>query len=67
MAPKAKSAVKAVFGALTIGNGQEQSKVSDLSDAGKIIDIFQSYGHDEIDTSRFYGSGSPEEYLAKLE
>lgn len=66
MAPEAKSAVKIVFGAMTIGNGQEQSRVSDIFEAGKIIDIFQSYGHNEIDTSRFYGSGSSEEYLAKL-
>ncbi|KAK4695495.1 aflatoxin B1 aldehyde reductase, partial [Lecanoromycetidae sp. Uapishka_2] len=66
MAPQPKSAVKVVFGAMTIGNGQEQSRVSDLSEAGKILDIFQSYGHNEVDTSRYYGSGTSEEYLGKL-
>lgn len=66
MAPEPKSAVKVVFGAMTIGNGAEQSRVSDLSEAKKILDIFQSYGHNEVDTSRYYGSGSSEEYLGKL-
>ena len=66
MAPEPKSAVKVVFGAMTIGNGEEQSCVSDLSEARKILDIFQSYGHNEVDTSRYYGSGSSEEYLGKL-
>jgi aflatoxin B1 aldehyde reductase len=66
MAPESISAVKVVFGVMTIGNGQEQSRVSDLSEAGKILDIFQSYGHNEIDTSRYYGSGTSEEYLGKL-
>ena len=59
--------VKIVFGAMTIGNGAEQSRVSDLKEAAKILDVFQSHGHNEVDTSRFYGSGSSEEYLAKLD
>lgn len=61
-----RSAVPIVFGAMTIGNGAEQSRVSDIREAAKIIDIFQSHGHKEIDTSRFYGSGTSEEYLAKI-
>ena len=40
MAPQPKSAVKVVFGAMTIDSGQEESRVSDLSEAGKILDIF---------------------------
>lgn len=39
---------------------------SDLDEAKKILDIFQSHGHDEVDTSRFYGSGTSEEYLGRL-
>ena len=66
MTPEPKSVVKVVFGAMTIGNGAEQSRVSDLSEAKKILYIFQSYGHNELDTSRYYGSGSSEEYLGKL-
>lgn len=51
---------------MTIGNGAEQSRVSDLDEAKQILDIFQSYGHNEVDTSCYYGSGSSEEYLGKL-
>ena len=66
MAPEPKSAVRVVFGAMTIGNGEEQSHVNDLSKAKKIFDIFQSYGHNKVDTSRYYGSGSSKEHLGKL-
>ena len=66
MARQPNSAVNIVFGAMTIGNGPEQSRVSDLSEAKQILDIFQSFGHNEVDTSRYYGSGSSEEYLGKL-
>lgn len=67
MAPHPKSAVNVVFGAMTIGNGEEQSRVSDLDEVKKILDVFQSHGHNEVDTSRYYGSGSSEEYLAKID
>ena len=66
MAPQPKTAVKIVFGAMTIGNGAEQSRVSSLSETQKILDIFQSHGHNEIDTARVYGSGTSEEYLGKI-
>lgn len=45
-----------MFGAMTIGNGPEQSRTSDIDEAAQILDIFQSYGHNEIDTSRVYVS-----------
>ena len=61
-----KSAVNIVFGAMTVGNGAEQSRTSDIKEVEKILDIFQSHGHNEVDTSRFYGSGTSEEYLGKL-
>ena len=61
------TAVPVVFGAMTIGNGAEQSRVSDLGEVNEILDIFQSYGHNEIDTSRYYGGGSSEEYLGKCD
>lgn len=66
MAPEQKTAVKIVFGAMTIGNGAEQSRVSSLSETQKILDIFQSHEHNEIDTSRYYGSGIFEEYFDKI-
>lgn len=61
-----RTAVKIVLGAMTIGNGAEQSRVTDISEARKIIDIFRCHGHNEIDTSRFYGSGTSEEYLGRI-
>lgn len=61
-----KSAVKIVLGAMTIGNGPEQSRISDIGEATKLLDAFQAHGHNEVDTSRVYGSGSSEEYLATM-
>ncbi|KAF2030339.1 Aldo/keto reductase [Setomelanomma holmii] len=56
-----------VFGAMTFGHdGEEQVRTSKLEDCASILDTLQAYGHNEIDTSRFYGGGSSEEYLAKL-
>jgi len=66
MTHQSKTAVNVVFGAMTIGNGAEQSRVSDLGEAKEILDIFQSHGHNEVDTSRSYGDGTSEEYLGKL-
>ena len=61
-----KTVVNVVFGAMTFGNGAEQSRTSDINEASEILDVFQSHGHNEIDTSRFYGSGTSEEYLGQL-
>jgi aflatoxin B1 aldehyde reductase len=47
--------------------GEEQVRTSDLSSCAAILDTFQSHGHSEIDTSRFYGGGSSEEYLKALD
>lgn len=57
-------------------------RTSKLEDCAQILDTFQHYGHNEIDTSRFYGvspmpfagqivtnftqGGSSEEYLKQL-
>ncbi|KAF2105138.1 Aldo/keto reductase [Rhizodiscina lignyota] len=66
MAPEPKSNVPIVFGAMTIGKeGAEQARVHSLSEAKNILDIFTSHGHTEIDTSRVYGGGSCESYLAQ--
>ena len=66
MTSQSQSPLKVVFGAFTFGNHAEHSRVTDLSEAGQILDIFQSFGHNEVDTSRFYGDGSSEQHLAKL-
>lgn len=46
--------------------GVEQARVHDLETAGAILDIFQKYGHNEVDTARAYGAGSSEEMLGDL-
>ena len=66
ISPQSKTAVPIVFGAMTIGNGVEQSRVRDIHEAEQLLDIFQSHGHNEVDTSRIYGSGTSEEYLGKI-
>ena len=43
------------------------ARVHDLTTAGAIIDIFQSHGHNEIDTARVYGNGSSESILSSLD
>ncbi|KAF2476183.1 Aldo/keto reductase [Lindgomyces ingoldianus] len=61
------TAIEIAFGAMTIGKeGIEQVRVSDLNIANAIVDTFQQHGHSEIDTSRFYGDGSSEEYIAAM-
>lgn len=37
------------------------ARVNTVEDAQKIVDLFVSYGHNKIDTSRVYGGGTSEE------
>ncbi|KAF2106602.1 NADP-dependent oxidoreductase domain-containing protein [Lophiotrema nucula] len=65
MASEAKTALPIVFGNMTIGKaGVEGIRVTDINVANKMLDTFQSHGHNEIDTARLYGGGSSEESLA---
>jgi aflatoxin B1 aldehyde reductase len=41
--------------------------VHDLKDCAEILDVFQKFGHNEIDSARTYGGGSSEEYLGQLQ
>ena len=57
-----------IFGAMTFGKpGAEQTRVHSLPACSAILDVFQRHGHREIDTARFYGEGSSEEYLGQLD
>jgi aflatoxin B1 aldehyde reductase len=40
--------------------------VHSLEESAAILDVFQKFGHNEIDTARTYGGGSSEEYLGQL-
>ncbi|KAG1832668.1 Aldo/keto reductase [Suillus variegatus] len=62
-----KSALKIVMGAMTFGvEGSEGARVHELKDVETILDIFQSHGHNEVDTARIYAFGTSEEYLGKI-
>ncbi|CAD6454880.1 a16b93cc-ff00-480a-a7e1-8153de832116 [Sclerotinia trifoliorum] len=70
MAPETKANTKLpiVLGAMTFGKpGVMQVRVGDIKDVTSMIEIFQSHGHNEIDTARVYGLGSSEEYLGQLQ
>jgi aflatoxin B1 aldehyde reductase len=43
------------------------SRVTEVEDAAKLVNVFQKYGHVEIDTARVYGNGSTEEMLGDLD
>jgi aflatoxin B1 aldehyde reductase len=40
--------------------------VHSLEDCAAILDVFQKYGHNEVDTAIVYGGGSSEQYLGQL-
>ncbi|KAK9319815.1 hypothetical protein V1517DRAFT_331312 [Lipomyces orientalis] len=42
----------------------EQARVHGLKDVSALLDLFQSHGHNEVDTARVYGQGSSEELIA---
>lgn len=50
-------------GAAQFGRGAPPlgAKVNTAEDAQKLVDLFVSYGHDKLDTSRVYGAGTSEE------
>lgn len=67
MTTNQKSNVNVVLGAMTFGReGTEEARVFSVDDCGAILDVFQKHGHNEVDTARFYGGGSSEEYLSLL-
>ncbi|OJJ29878.1 hypothetical protein ASPWEDRAFT_55408 [Aspergillus wentii DTO 134E9] len=60
--------MKAVFGAMNIGEpGDDRTPVHTVEEAQKMVDLFKSYGHIDIDTARIYGNGSSEEFLGKMD
>lgn len=47
--------------------GTLAARIHSAEDAVQVLDIFQSHGHSEIDSSRQYGNGTTEELLAKAD
>lgn len=67
MPSQPKSELNIVMGAMTFGAKEnEQSRVSDLAEVNKILDIFQAHGHTDVDTARIYCGGTSEQYLAMV-
>jgi aryl-alcohol dehydrogenase-like predicted oxidoreductase len=63
----AKTNLDVVFGCMTFGReGEEQVRTSNLDDCVAILDTFQSYGHTEVDTSRFYGVRIPYPFTTRF-
>jgi aflatoxin B1 aldehyde reductase len=48
-------------------SGTLAARIHTSEEAGKVVDIFQQHGHNEIDTARVYGNGSTEVMLAELD
>ncbi|KAJ9138808.1 Aldo/keto reductase [Pleurostoma richardsiae] len=68
MSSSSKASVKAIFGTMTIGKpGHPMTRVHTVEEAKAMVDLFQKYGHDTLDTARVYGEGSSEEYLGSLD
>ncbi|KAG2066018.1 Aldo keto reductase [Suillus decipiens] len=42
-------------------------RINTVEDAQKIIDVFSSHGHRQIDTARAYGGGTSEEIISELD
>ncbi|KAM3155255.1 Aldo-keto reductase [Botrytis cinerea] len=64
--PTPRSAIKVVFGSMTIGRPGDAIRVTTVESAQKIFDVFQAHGHSEVDSARAYGGGSTEERLAEI-
>lgn len=68
MPESSKTAMKVVFGTMTIGApGKEGARVHTVEDTTDLLDVFQKHGHVEIDNARTYGGGTSEEMLAAAE
>ncbi|KAH9925633.1 NADP-dependent oxidoreductase domain-containing protein [Epithele typhae] len=68
MSTTQKSALNVVMGAMTFGKeGMDGVRISNVDDITAILDVFRAHGHTDVDTSRMYGLGTSEEWLAKAD
>jgi len=62
------SALNIVMGTGNVGEaGKSGVRIHDVNELGGMLDILQAHGHSKVDTSRVYGEGTSEEYLAKVD
>ncbi|KAM0756647.1 Aldo/keto reductase [Meredithblackwellia eburnea MCA 4105] len=63
-----KSALPVTLGLMTWGEeGKEGSRVTDVKECEKMLDIFLSHGHNEVDTAFVYTGGTSEKYLGQID
>ncbi|KAJ3024272.1 hypothetical protein HKX48_003097 [Thoreauomyces humboldtii] len=62
---KAGGTPHVILGTMTFGIGSG-GRISDLNDIGKLLELFKSHGHVELDTARMYCDGNTEEVLGQL-
>ncbi|KAJ3147213.1 hypothetical protein HDU89_005811 [Geranomyces variabilis] len=55
-----------ILGTMTFGTGSG-GRIQDLAEIRKLLDLFQSHGHSELDTARMYCDGNTEEVLSQLQ
>ncbi|KAG0001654.1 hypothetical protein BGZ80_006141 [Entomortierella chlamydospora] len=70
MASDNKNLPRVVLGTMTFGleikNNLNLIRVCGAENVKPFLDLFNSYGHVEIDTARIYGSGTTEQVLSQL-
>ncbi|KAJ7463179.1 NADP-dependent oxidoreductase domain-containing protein [Mycena latifolia] len=68
MTDKPTSNITVVLGTMIIGAPDDHGMVRVTTYDGVItlLDVFQKYGHREVDTARVYGNGTSEEYLGAV-
>ncbi len=53
--------LRIILGLMTFGPDKDKgARVTDLDEYKKALDLFQSYGYDEVDTARLYVGGLQE-------
>ncbi|KAJ5610302.1 Aldo/keto reductase [Penicillium lagena] len=61
-----KTAIPVILGSMTLGKpNTAHVRIDTIDSTNAMLDMFQKYGHTEVDTARTYGAGSTEEYLAE--
>ncbi|KAJ7026375.1 Aldo/keto reductase [Mycena alexandri] len=64
----ATSALPVTLGLMTWGEkGKGDSRVTEVKECERMLDLFLSYGHKEVDTAYAYNLGTSEEYLGKID
>ncbi|TPX60995.1 hypothetical protein SpCBS45565_g07366 [Spizellomyces sp. 'palustris'] len=57
---------RVILGTMTFGTGVG-GRINDLKEIRRILDLFHSHGHIELDTARMYCDGNTEEVLGELQ